>query len=38
MKFSQMPYERPDMEALKQQFTALTERLRAAESYVAAPA
>ncbi len=38
MKFSQMPYERPDMEALKQQFTALTERLRAAESYEAARA
>lgn len=28
MKFSEMPYERPDMSALKEQFAALTERLQ----------
>ena len=28
MKFSEMPYERPDMSALKEQFAALTERCR----------
>ena len=25
MKFSEMPYERPDMSALKEQFAALTQ-------------
>ncbi len=33
MKFSEMPYERPDVEALKAQITSLTERLMAAVSY-----
>ena len=28
MKFSEMPYERPDMSTLKEQFAALTERLQ----------
>ena len=36
MKFSQMIYERPDMELVKQQFTELTARLNAAETYEAA--
>ena len=27
MKFSEMPYERPDMSALKQQLAALTQRM-----------
>ena len=38
MKFSQMPYERPDLEAVKKQLAALTERLEKAESYEAARA
>lgn len=38
MKFSEMPYERPDMSALKEQFTALTERLQNAPDYAAARA
>lgn len=33
MKFSQMVYERPDLEAVKQQLTDLTARMKAAESY-----
>lgn len=33
MTFKEMPYERPDAEALKAQLTALTERLRAAMDY-----
>ena len=33
MKFSEMPYERPDLDAVKKQYSALTERLKAAESY-----
>ncbi|MDO5416931.1 MAG: M3 family oligoendopeptidase [Lachnospiraceae bacterium] len=33
MKFSEIPYERPDLESIKQQLTALTERFKAAESY-----
>ncbi len=33
MKFSEMNYERPDVDELKAQIGALTERLRAAESY-----
>lgn len=33
MKFSEMSYERPDVDELKAQIGALTERLRAAESY-----
>ena len=35
MKFSEMPYERPDMSALKEQFAALTERLQNAPDYAA---
>ena len=38
MKFSEMPYERPDMSALKEQFAALTERLQNAHDYAAARA
>ena len=38
MKFSEMPYERPDMSALKEQFAALTERLQSAPDYAAARA
>ena len=33
MKFSQMVYERPDMELVKQQLTDLTEKMKTAESY-----
>ncbi len=33
MKFSEMPYQRPDPEAVKQQLAALTERLKAAKTY-----
>ena len=33
MKFSQMPYTRPDPEAVKQQCAALTAQLKAAQSY-----
>ena len=33
MKFSQMPYERPDLEAFKGQMTGFTNRLKAAGSY-----
>ncbi len=33
MKFSEMKYERPDLDALKSALTALTDKLRAAESY-----
>ena len=33
MKFSEMPYKRPDTEALKQQWTALTQRLEHAAAY-----
>lgn len=33
MKFSEMPYERPDLEQLKQDLSALTARLKAAQSY-----
>ena len=38
MKFSQMVYERPDMEQIKAQLTDLVARLEAAESYEAAKA
>ena len=38
MKFSEMPYERPDMSALKEQFAALTDRLQNAPDYAAARA
>ena len=33
MKFSEMPYTRPDAEALKKQLSQLTERLKNAVSY-----
>ena len=33
MKFSEMPYERPDLDAVKKQYSTLTERLKAAGSY-----
>lgn len=33
MKFSQMKYERPDLEAVKAELTKLTEELRSAENY-----
>ena len=33
MKFSEMPYERPDLEAFKGQMTGFTNRLKAAGSY-----
>ncbi len=36
MKFSEMPYTRPDADALKADLAALTKRLREAESYEAA--
>lgn len=36
MKFSEMPYERPDLEAMKQQLAALTKRLQTAADYPAA--
>ena len=38
MKFSEMPYERPDIEALKTQYAAFTERLKAAADYAEAKA
>ena len=33
MKFSEMPYKRPDPEEVKAELEALTERLKAAASY-----
>lgn len=36
MKFSEMPYQRPDLEALKGQLSGLTDRLKAAGSYAEA--
>ena len=38
MKFSEMPYERPDMSTLKEQFAALTERLQTPPTMPAARA
>ena len=38
VKFSQMTYERPDVEALKKEMAALTERLKTAPDYAAAKA
>ena len=38
MKFSEKPYERPDLSALKEQLAALTERLQNAPDYAAARA
>ena len=36
MTFKEMPYERPDIEALKTRLTALTEQLSSAADYAAA--
>ena len=36
MKFSEMPYVRPDLNELKQQLQSLTDRLKAAPDYAAA--
>ena len=36
MKFSEMPYKRPDIDAVKQQMSEMTARLKAADSYEAA--
>ena len=36
MKFSEMPYKRPDPDAVKAEYRALTERLKNAVSYEAA--
>ncbi len=38
MKFSEMPYKRPDPEALKNELQGLTQRLKSAESYAEARA
>ena len=38
MKFTEMPYSRPDMEAVKAQITTMTDALRAAADYPAAKA
>ena len=38
MKFSEMPYQRPDAEAVKKELQSLTERLKAAQSYTEARA
>ena len=38
IRFSEMPYERPDMDAVKQTLAALTEKLRQAPDYAAAKA
>ena len=38
MKFSEMPYERPDLEAVKGRFSEFTARLKAATSYDGAKA
>ena len=38
MKFSEMPYERPDLEALKAGYSDLTRRLESAASYEEAKA
>ena len=36
MKFSEMKYERPDLEAMKSELRGLTEQLRAAQDYAQA--
>ena len=36
MKFSEMPYARPDLDELKQQLQALTDQLRSAPDYASA--
>ena len=37
-KFSDMKYERPDLDAVKAQLSSLTEQLKAADSYETARA
>ena len=37
MKFSEMPYARPDLDELKQQLQALTDQLKSAPDYASAP-
>ena len=36
MKFSEMPYARPDLDELKQQLQALTDQLKSAPDYASA--
>lgn len=38
MKFSEMPYARPDLDAVKQQFADLLARFKAAATYAEAHA
>ena len=38
MTFAEMPYQRPDLDALKAEYNAITARLRAAGSYADARA
>ena len=38
MKFSEMPYQRPDLDGIKAQFAAVTQRFAAAPDYAAAKA
>ena len=38
MKFSEMPYQRPDLDKIKAQFAAVTQRFAAAPDYAAAKA
>ena len=38
MKFSEMPYSRPDADGIKKQIAAFTERLKAAKTYEEAKA
>lgn len=38
MKFSEMPYQRPDLDEMKQQLAAVTEKLKTAPDYPAAKA
>ena len=38
MRFSQMPYQRPDLEAVKERLSQLTARLKGAASYPEAKA
>ena len=38
MKFSEMPYQRPNLDEIKAQFAAVTQRFAAAPDYAAAKA
>ena len=38
MKFSEMPYSRPDADGIKKQIAAITERLKAAKTHAEATA